>query len=251
MAKERIGILGGTFNPPHSGHIRMARYAMSSADLDRVLMLPDGHPPHKTHLAAAKDRWRMLCVATCLEKGLEPCDLELAREGVTYTFDTLTQLHALHPKAELCYIIGADTLMELHRWHRFEDILHLCTFLVAPRAMNCSARDYLSEKRRLQDLGARIEENEDKRDPLDFALFGDGFTVESIAVESETASVVLVDGAIVPEEIEAKTEIEYETDVMWGEMVFVYVGPALAAIDVTWSTDAWFRDDGWFRSEAW
>ena len=156
MAKERIGIMGGTFNPIHSGHIAMARAALTGAKLDRVLFLPDGVPPHKTGIAPAEDRWRMLCAAISQEEQLEPCRIELDRAGTTYTIDTLSDLHRLYPKADLFYIIGADTLMQLHSWRESEKVLRLCTFLVCPRTMTCSREDYLAERKRLTSLGASL-----------------------------------------------------------------------------------------------
>ncbi len=157
MAKERIGIMGGTFNPVHLGHIRMAKYAMQSADLDRVLFLPDGTPPHKKDIVSAQHRWRMVCVATCAEKGLVPSDMEINREGTTYTIDTLHVLHEQFPKADFYFIIGADTVMQLHSWKDIEQVFPLCTFLVAPRILSVSSREYLNEKRRLVAQGASIE----------------------------------------------------------------------------------------------
>ena len=157
MAKERIGIMGGTFNPIHLGHIRIAKYAMQGADLDRVLFLPDGTPPHKTGIVPAVHRWRMVCVATCAEKGLVPSDIELNREGITYTIDSLHALHDQFPKADLFYIIGADTLMELHNWKDVEQVFPLCTFLIAPRVLSVSSREYLDEKKRLISMGAVFE----------------------------------------------------------------------------------------------
>ena len=70
MAKERIGILGGTFDPIHQGHIRMAQAARSGAALDRVLVVPSRTPPHKPDIAPAEDRWRMVCAACSQEEGL-------------------------------------------------------------------------------------------------------------------------------------------------------------------------------------
>ena len=119
MAKERIGIMGGTLDPVHMGHIGMAKAAMASAKLDHVLMLPSGVPPHKTGVASALDRWYMLCAAVAQEPGLEPCRIELDRSGTTYTVDTLSVMREQFPKAELYYIIGSDTLMELHNWRCF------------------------------------------------------------------------------------------------------------------------------------
>ena len=156
VSKERIGILGGTFHPIHQGHLGMALAAMDTASLDRVLMLPDSVPPHKTNIAPAEDRWRMLVAATAGIKGLEPCRLELDREGTTYTYDTLVHLHEAFPKADLYYIIGADTLMQLHSWHRSEEVLGLCTFLVCPRACETPAAEMGAERKRLTALGGRF-----------------------------------------------------------------------------------------------
>ncbi len=156
MAKERIGIMGGTFNPIHLGHIAMAQAAIRAASLDRVLFLPDGQPPHKTGIAPAEHRWRMVCAAVAPYKRMEPCRMALDRTGTTYTFDTLTALREQHPKAALFYIIGADTLMNLHSWHRWEEVLPLCSFLVCPRGDAVAPEAFRQERRRLQEKGARF-----------------------------------------------------------------------------------------------
>lgn len=156
MAKERIGIMGGTFNPIHLGHIAMAKAAMSAGRLDRVLILPSGNPPHKTAIAPAEDRWRMVCAATALEEGLEPCRMELDRAGTTYTVDTLSELHDLYPKAELFYIIGADTLMQLRTWREPKKVVKQCAFLVCPRHLTCTLDEYKAERKALTDLGAKL-----------------------------------------------------------------------------------------------
>ncbi len=156
MPKERIGIMGGTLNPVHKGHIAMALAAMETASLDRVLFLPDGQPPHKTGIAPAEDRWRMLVAATAGLKHVEPCRMELDRPGTTYTYDTLTSLREQFPKAALYYIIGADTLMQLHNWHRWQEVLPLCTFLVCPRVTGNEAAELVEERRRLTALGGKF-----------------------------------------------------------------------------------------------
>ncbi|MBQ8653916.1 MAG: nicotinate-nucleotide adenylyltransferase [Clostridia bacterium] len=156
MAKERIGIMGGTFNPIHCGHIRMALTAREKAGLDRVLVVPTGNPPHKKHIAPAEDRWRMVCAACAQEECLTPSRIELDRQGVIYTVDTLTLLHQEHPKAELFYIIGADTLMELHNWRRYEEVLHMCTFLVCPRPWDVTPAALVEQRRTLEALGGRF-----------------------------------------------------------------------------------------------
>ncbi len=157
MAKEKIGIMGGTFNPIHNGHVAMAEAAQRAAGLDRVLMLPDRVPPHKTGIAPAEDRWRMVCAAVWNHAGLEPCRAELDREGTTYSFDTLTNLHSLYPRAELYFIIGTDTLMQLKSWHRWEEVLRLCTFLVCPRTTAYRPEEINAERKRLTALGGRFQ----------------------------------------------------------------------------------------------
>lgn len=158
MSRERIGIMGGTFNPIHQGHISMARAALQSAMLDRVLMLPDGTPPHKTDIAPAEDRWRMVCAAVAQEEGLEPCRMELDREGTTYTVDTLSHLKETYPKASLYYIIGADTLMALHQWHHYEQVLGMCCFLICPRTGSYTPEELNAERRRLTAMGGTFQD---------------------------------------------------------------------------------------------
>ena len=156
MARERIGIMGGTLDPVHMGHIRMAQYAMKAAVLDRVLMLPSGNPPHKKDITPAEDRWRMLCAACAGIDGLEPCREEIDRSGTIYTVDTLSILKEKYPKAELHYMIGADTLMELKNWREYGTILRLCRFLVFPRESRHTQEALNAERDRLQLLGGQI-----------------------------------------------------------------------------------------------
>lgn len=156
MGKERIGVMGGTLDPIHEGHLRMALSALNEADLDRVLMLPSGVPPHKPHVTPAEDRWRMLCAACAGMEGLEPCREEIDRSGTIYTVDTLSILKEKYPKAELCYLIGADTLMELRNWREYGRVLRLCRFLVCPRSSRYAMEALEAERARLKQLGGRI-----------------------------------------------------------------------------------------------
>ncbi|MBQ8556588.1 MAG: nicotinate-nucleotide adenylyltransferase [Clostridia bacterium] len=156
MGKERIGIMGGTFDPIHQGHIRMAQCALEDAELDRVLMLPSGNPPHKTGITPALDRYRMVYAACAGMKELEPSRIEIDREGVIFTVDTLSILKEKYPKAELYYIIGADTLMELRNWRAWEKVLTMCRFLVCPRSWHYTREELHAERRRLKELGAHI-----------------------------------------------------------------------------------------------
>lgn len=156
MAKERIGIMGGTFDPIHAGHISMALNAKQQARLDRVLVIPTGNPPHKTDTAPAEDRWKMVCAACGKEPALEPCRVELDRSGVIYTVDTLALLKEQYPQAAFFYIIGADTLMELQNWRSYQQVLGMCSFLVCPRTWRYTAAQLKAERQRLKAMGGDI-----------------------------------------------------------------------------------------------
>ena len=129
---------------------------MAAVGLKSVLVLPTGNPPHKQDVSPAEDRWRMICAATAQDSALTPCRLELERRGVIYTVDTLRQLRDSHPKAELYYIIGADTLLELQHWRDYRQVLGMCTFLVCPRVGAASPAELTGERRRLAALGGRF-----------------------------------------------------------------------------------------------
>ena len=142
MAKEKIGILGGTFDPIHQGHIRMAQSAMAQASLDRVLVVPTGLPPYKTCYADSESRWQMVVAACSQDPSLQPSRVELDREGSSYSTDTLKLLRAEYPKAEFYFIIGADQFMALHEWKQAVRLFSMCSFLVCPRASDVSTEDF-------------------------------------------------------------------------------------------------------------
>ena len=156
MARQRIGILGGTFDPVHNGHLRMGLSVLDSGSLDRLFVLPSGFPPHKTCGAPAEDRWKMVVAACACDERLFPSRLEMDRPGKIYTFDTLTALKQKFPDTELFYVIGADTLMQLRSWYRSEEVLSLCTFLVCPRQDGSEPDEFRSELKRLSLLGGRF-----------------------------------------------------------------------------------------------
>lgn len=131
---ERIGLMGGSFNPIHVGHVNMARAALDGGHVDRIIFLPSGNPPHKkAGLMDKEDRYAMTCLAIAGEERMSVSREEIDREGVIYTVDTLTRLHEQMPQAKLFYLIGADTVHQLHTWRRAMDVIKLCAFLVMMR----------------------------------------------------------------------------------------------------------------------
>ena len=130
----RTGILGGTFDPIHLGHLAAARAAMDCADLDRVLFVPTGVPPHRPPtVAGPDDRLEMCRLAVAGEKRFEVSDLELQRKGVSYTVDTLRELHRLYPGEELFLILGWDAAKLLATWHEPEEVRRLARVVVVTR----------------------------------------------------------------------------------------------------------------------
>ena len=129
-----IGLMGGSFNPIHCGHVALARAALESGRVERVLFLPTGNPPHKKEGLADKfDRLRMVELAVEHEAGMAVCREEIDRDGVIYTVDTLAALKRKMPDCTLTYLIGAGTLRALGTWRRVETVIERCKFLVMMR----------------------------------------------------------------------------------------------------------------------
>lgn len=131
----KIGLLGGTFNPVHLAHLRLAEEAREGAGLDRVLFIPAATPPHKPLAGGTtfEDRFRMVQLAIADNSSFEITDLEKRRNGVSYTVDTLTLLRQEYPADELFFIIGSDSYLELGSWRRYQELFQLASFLVLER----------------------------------------------------------------------------------------------------------------------
>lgn len=131
----RVGVFGGAFDPPHLGHVAVARAAAEGASLDRVLWVPAAVPPHKQGrvFAPADARRRMVEAAIRDQPDFEVCDLELERGGVSYTVDTLRALRSVAPDWRLFLIVGADLLPQFPSWKAPEEILELAVLVTAAR----------------------------------------------------------------------------------------------------------------------
>jgi nicotinate-nucleotide adenylyltransferase len=132
----RVGILGGTFNPPHLAHLVCASQAASQLRLDRVLLTPVAVPPHKEARMdpGPAERLELCRLAVAGDERLEVCDLEIARGGPSYTVDTLRVLHERDPEDHLTFILGGDIALGLPSWHEPEAVLELATLAVAERS---------------------------------------------------------------------------------------------------------------------
>ena len=131
-----VGILGGTFNPIHNGHIELGVQALEQFRLDKVLVMPNNKPGYKniSNEVSADHRINMIKLAIDGINGLEYSDFEIKRPGITYTSDTLEALHELYPDVHWYFIMGGDSIMYFDRWHRPDIISGLATLLVTTRS---------------------------------------------------------------------------------------------------------------------
>ncbi len=132
---RRIGLFGGTFDPPHAGHLALAECAREQLALDRVLFVPAGTPPHKRgrRVSGAGQRVAMTRLAVRGNPAFRVSTLEVRRRGPSLTVDTLRHLRAAHPQARLYLLMGADSLDEFRGWHAPDAIRALATLAVARR----------------------------------------------------------------------------------------------------------------------
>ncbi|MFQ5889769.1 MAG: nicotinate-nucleotide adenylyltransferase [Gemmatimonadota bacterium] len=129
-----LGMFGGAFDPPHLGHLIVARDVLERLRLDRLLIVPTARPPHREVILPAEDRLRLVRKACAGEPGFEVCDAEFHRSGPSYTVDTLAWIRATYAPAELYCIIGGDQFRLFSSWHRHDRILQLATMVVMTRA---------------------------------------------------------------------------------------------------------------------
>jgi nicotinate-nucleotide adenylyltransferase len=130
----KVGVLGGMFDPIHLGHLRAAEIVRESLALDMVVFVPAGLPPHRGRpVADGLDRYAMVALATASQRAYVPSDLELRREGPSYTVETVAALRQLHPGADVVLIVGSDNLPMIAEWREPERLMELCTVAVVER----------------------------------------------------------------------------------------------------------------------
>lgn len=131
----KIGILGGTFNPIHYGHLILGEQVLGQLKLDRVIFVPTFLPPHKSkkNVISAQKRLKMIELAVKANKNFSVSDEEIRRQGKSYTVDTLRQIKKKYPSAELYFICGSDLVSEIPNWKDVNDIYKLAKFVLAKR----------------------------------------------------------------------------------------------------------------------
>lgn len=134
MARS-VAIYGGTFDPFHNGHLRMAVEVRESLGLPVLYLVPSARPPHKPHLPVSPAEHRLAMSRAAIDgvEGLEVLDLELRREGPSYSLLTVLEVKEANPGAEVLFVIGTDAFSEITTWHRYRELLDACDFLLLPR----------------------------------------------------------------------------------------------------------------------
>lgn len=132
----KIGIMGGTFDPIHNGHLMLGEYAYREYHLDEVWFMPNGNPPHKQNMGNrtdAKDRAEMVKLAIACNNAFRLEDYEIRRKDISYSYQTMEHFKKIYPKDHFYFIIGADSLFSIESWVHPERIFQTCTILAAYR----------------------------------------------------------------------------------------------------------------------
>ena len=156
---ERIGIYGGTFNPPHVGHLQAAKQAITALNLNHLLVIPDRIAPHKEIPQGSptpKQRLEMLRLAAADCPQMEVLDIELNREGVSYTYQTIQQLRPVYPDAELVLLMGTDMFLSFHTWRHPEIILENASLGVFYRGEKGEEAAIEAQKAAMEAMGATV-----------------------------------------------------------------------------------------------
>ncbi len=134
MSKLKYGIMGGSFNPIHNAHIRMAEDVMSTLFLDKIVFIPTGVPPHKKlEDIEAYQRFEMTKLATVGNDKFEVFDIEILNQGTSFTVDTVGKLKLLYPDIDFYFITGADSILDIPKWKNPHKLMSLCKFVCVKR----------------------------------------------------------------------------------------------------------------------
>lgn len=135
LSRTPVALFGGTFDPFHNGHLRMAIEVKEALGLPRVVLFPCRQPPHKPGrpVSNAGHRLAMLEAGTAGIPGLETSDIEIRRTGPSYSLDTVGEFRREHPSSDPVFVMGADSFAEVASWHRYEEFLSSCDFVLLPR----------------------------------------------------------------------------------------------------------------------
>jgi nicotinate-nucleotide adenylyltransferase len=159
MTKKRFGIMGGTFDPIHLGHLVVANEVLNIYNLDKIIFVPAGNPPHKIGTRASSwDRYFMTNIATNSNVKFIVSDLEIKSTDKSYTLNTLKEFHNTYPDTDFYFITGTDAVIDLPNWHEPQELLKLCKFIAVSRpGISKEDAEYKIDEIRIS-LNANIEQ---------------------------------------------------------------------------------------------
>ncbi len=150
---RKIGIMGGTFDPIHYGHLVLAEQIRTQFNLEKILFIPAGIPPHKLDMdiTSSKHRYFMSLLATITNPSFEVSKIEIEEKSISYTVNTIRKLKSIYKDGDLYFITGADALYELDTWNDLENLLKMCNFIAATRPgidnkLLVEKKDFLNKK---------------------------------------------------------------------------------------------------------
>ncbi len=155
---SKIGVFGGTFNPIHLGHVRLGKIVIDEFNLYKIIYIPDNTPPHKisADLASGRDRLNMIDISLKAYNNMESSDIELNREGKSFTYITLLELKKLYPADELFLITGADMFLTLDKWRESETIFKISSIIGVPRVKADFEKMKEYADKVIKPMGARV-----------------------------------------------------------------------------------------------
>lgn len=192
MKQQRIGIMGGTFDPIHNGHLSTASNVKSYFKLDKIMFVPSGTPPHKRNriITDAKHRVEMIKIALAGNEDFSLSTIEVDRKGYSYTYDTLLELQKSYCKETSFYfIIGADVVPELFTWHKYKELFAICEFIAVLRP-GFEVKSFFEDIDKMEAEGARINP---VRTPL---VDASSSKVRECVREGKDCSMMLPDGVL-------------------------------------------------------
>lgn len=131
---KKVGIMGGTFDPIHLGHLVIANEVLNMYQLDHIIFVPAGNPPHKCGIEASSwDRFVMTSLATMSNDKFIVSDFEIKKRDRSYSTETLKEFHKIYPNTEFYFITGTDAVVDLPNWHEPKELLKLCKFIAVSR----------------------------------------------------------------------------------------------------------------------